>query len=785
MAGQSLEDLLAWMKNPNNHAMLRWDAIAALARGKTNLLLAQEYIARFDKGTYLEPISGEIETVAGEWKEVIHDFVLDVPLLSFENAAVEASKARLTSYIVGGVQVSMKKDVDAWYVEAMNEPDPLQGPRLYLDLDLSKVPGIVGSEGQVVLDLKDSDNFHLTFAGTEHEQRLGGDFFKDLFNELCPEERRYLLGTIVGGTDEVLRPQSFKLRTQANGEASRDSRSADYGDGAVLIYICMVGGREGDFMGANYPYLIPNDVGGDYSATVLLTSQRVFSGVLLESVANIIDSHDFDYGYDDDGRLVSATAKSGELTVPESSHLLPLFYVGGTKTIKADVGKLVLPAVSIQPFSVRFDEGKAVLTWESKGTVAVTFSVEGLEPIQDNFSYAPSFVAEYELINVGVENERVVVRRTAFSLERKAPEVSGSLALGDHPSGWEIFLPLALAALTVVIHEKIVQLKMEQAFLEEAEVETPISAAIEKHIKLTFGQAIQGDTIRAPRDIGFFGKINPLRTSFVISPLRPIMAAGGTQQFKTDPADAVVTWKVEGLQRGTRGAGSIGEHTGLYQAPAADSIEGRFIRVRVTATGPLGHHSSALVTVLVNQLTINPLIEYCDVDEEVELAAGALGVDNKDLRWSIKNPVEGESGEVRPSELSGGDHTYVAGHKVDGKTYVLDEVVVATPSGQERSAWILVRQKRVLLEIKPATDTSLPPGKVQLKAIFNEDPAEPEWSLPMGGPGSIDADGVYSEQPGAPGRFVLIFAKDGSLNGHIILPLPLSAFPDELERMSH
>lgn len=60
----------------------------------------------------------------------------------------------------------------------------------------------------------------------------------------------------------------------------------------------------------------------------------------------------------------------------------------------------------------------------------------------------------------------------------------------------------------------------------------------------------------------------------------------------------------------------------------------------------------------------------------------------------------------------------------------------------------------------------------------------------MGGPGSISLDnenyGLYCADPQSSERFVLIFAKwdtgsIGIVEGHIILPLPMDRFADELE----
>ena len=147
--------------------------------------------------------------------------------------------------------------------------------------------------------------------------------------------------------------------------------------------------------------------------------------------------------------------------------------------------------------------------------------------------------------------------------------------------------------------------------------------------------------------------------------------------------------------------------------------------------------------------------------------------------------MAGESGEVKPSDKPEGDHTYHHGPVVDNKTYVLDEIEVKSASGSTRTVHVLALQKL------PGTTVSIDSidpitGVVQLKAFVNGSPKVAEWSLPLDGPGSIDATGLYRAAPTATERFVLIFAlvdagEWGQFEGHLILPMPLVEFPEVLE----
>ncbi|WP_144091198.1 hypothetical protein [Pseudomonas kilonensis] len=800
MSSNSLETLLAWMKETSR--MLRWGMIVALERRKTNLLMTQEYIRRFDVGSYLPPIRGEVPIVENQWMQVVHDFVMDVPLLSFENADLNDSKAMLSMSVVGGSQLTLKKESAGWTAVMVDEIDSLQGPKLYLDLLLNQVPGNVDDDGRIILDLSRSDNFRLTFAQSPTEQRLGGNFFKDLFNELAPDKRIWPLGRIERGTSEFMQPQSFGLRTQASGAAARDPQSSEHGNGAILAFVRMEGSNEGDYPGANsgFRYLIPDDAGKDYSATVLFNAERlssVLGEALLDKVTEMIGSDDFERAYNN-GQLVSAVAKAGGLTVNRAANPLPGIGIGGQFVIPWIIrDAIVLPANSEVPCTLISEGGNKIsVRWVSECRAAVEIVFKNLQgeelwpTVTRDYLYSVDLQAEFELMDV-VDADGVVdavMRSTKFELLIDAVDTEAALLSGEETgkSSLPALLLYVLAQLLALFVNSIGP-KIRRALQNDLRIDILLKPLIENFIKLNFGQAIQGDQVRAPYDIGFFGRLDPSQTSFVISPMRPLMLQGDTQQFSTEPVIHGVQWTVENLPEDSGSPGTISAG-GLYQAPAAASIEGRFKRVRVTATDPSSdYHSSALVTVLLDELSVHPLIQICDVGTRVELAAGALK--EGELIWSIKNPVANESGEVRPSDESEGDHTYHHGPVVPNKTYVLDEIEVKNNrTNKTRSVHVLALQKGPGASVGILhSDIGL--GQVQLETRVNGNPMAAEWSLPLGGPGSIDSTGLYRVAPTATERFVLIFALVdgggfGKFEGHLILPLPLVEFPQLLEALS-
>jgi hypothetical protein len=300
---------------------------------------------------------------------------------------------------------------------------------------------------------------------------------------------------------------------------------------------------------------------------------------------------------------------------------------------------------------------------------------------------------------------------------------------------------------------------------------------------------LQPTDVALPFDLAMFGQVHAAGSSFSITQSQSVVAAGKTLQLSTEPPRDGLEWSVESLSDSGSSPGDIDKQSGLYKAPPRHAIQGTFNRVLVIASDPVTRERSvALVTVQSTPVTVNPLIQTCFHGERVELSAGGLG--SNELEWSIKNPVPGQSGTLVDSDKPEGDHAYIAGPQVSGKTYVLDEIEVRDNQANEiGSAWVLVIQNAPGVTIKPEVNPSLPEGQVQLLALVNGTPMPGEWSLPLGGPGSIDASGLYVDDPSAKERFVLITVvvdggQWGKFEGHMILPRPLTEFPTVLDALA-
>ncbi|WP_250548415.1 hypothetical protein [Pseudomonas congelans] len=785
-ADNSLQGLVNWMANPANNVMLGWDAIAAMDRSKVNSLLLQEYIHRFSANTYLPPVSGQVPTVVNEWMESIHEFLLDAPRLAFVNDDLGNSHATLTCVILGGTQLTLKKNVDTWGLVKLTRIDPLQGPKLTLDLSLDEVAGLVDDDGRVKLDLRHSDNFILTFAESAYERKLGGDFFKDLFNQLPDEKRIWTLGVIEAGSNASMRAESFKLRTQTRPLTEQELQAGNAGDGAILTFICMEEGSPGGDIPIEYRYLIPEYYSKRYSATVLFAKERINKAVsIVQTVADalsaVIENLAFEYVTDANGRVIKATAKSGSVNIPLSSEdLEPVTLDGKTVTPRVVRWGASYPATGgSSPLTISLEgDRNALLTWKSAASGGVTLELLGSGYPVYVAGSSVSFDVTCDYVFSELSDDLVL--QPTLNTDVLVGEMTFAAVDGQPPVGLELQMRLVAIAIRVVGQDRAQTAWEIQTRLEEVlPTPLPVSAFIQESIQLNFNQAIVSDILRAPGDIAAFGYVAPATTAFVISPQEHVMAVDSSITFVTYPANMAVDWNAEKLHGASEDAGGI-TTDGKYYAPEALAMNEPFIRVRITATDKAtNYHSSALVTVVASSVSLNPLIQVCDAGSSVELAAGVLGTD--ELNWSIRNPVEGESGKLLPSALPDGDYTYVAipaGEQIT-KTYVLDEVVLSTQSFSA-SAWVLVQLHPPLLTVKATVEEQQGTQikSVRLQAFANGAPKDALWSRPLGGPGEMNGS-VYIAAEQTDKHFVLIVASIehpflGTLQGHIILPLPLT-----------
>lgn len=791
MTTNTLQSLLEWMGDPDTNVMWGWDAIVALARGPLNQTLARDYLARLGTDRQWPAFSGEIMTIDEQFKQKVHGFVLDAPDLSFQVSAVNGQRARLQVPVIAGVQIGLRKRVDTWQVVSLAAFDPLLGPGLALDLHLDQLSGNAGQQN-VDLDVQHSDNWQLAFAPTANEQAKGGAFFQTQFEQLAPAQRRFTLALLAPGDSAVLRPQSFRVGGQSR-EAQPGEQDAD---GALLVFVCMEGQEEGGGVDSTFRYLIPDDEPLDYSATVVLGQQLgsevVQAGTLLAACADMIGSTDFACTYDAEGVLQSAVAQAGALTVEPRPATWPTFTFNAEPlTATLDSASLRLPANSSLPLKISYlAGGRVTVDWTTEQQVSTTlrfsspsgadypaFAVSERCGLHLSASYKP---APADAASLTLDSWRVFVGPQARPVAEQATfDFESDMARW----AWQAFAGYVSTRLVKLL-QPVVDRGVRSSLRQDFKVHTSIAAQASEIFTFDFGQVLHADTFARPRDLGVFGRIDPRPGTFMIDPVRALIKAGASQAFNVQPAVQGLVWTVEAVSPDAGDPGRI-SLAGVYQAPAAEAIEGPFLRVRVTAShSGSAYQASAQVTVVRESLTVNPLIQVCELDEQVELRAGAL--DPGRLEWSIRNPVDGQSGRLTVDDDNGRTCTYTStAQPIAGQTYVLDEIEARDSEGASRSVHVLVVLDLPRLSISVASEAVLADGQIQLQALVNGmSPQGVQWHLPLGGPGQLDPDtGVYSIDSSAPQPFVLIMARveieavNLLLEGHLLLPLPLADVP--------
>ncbi|UVL05302.1 hypothetical protein [Pseudomonas sp. B21-047] len=805
----TLPALLNWMRERSR--LFDWDMIVSLDRAKYNRLLSQEYIRRFDTQSYLPPISGSIPII-NEYKVFIHDFTLDRPRLSFENATLNDSKARLRMSVIAGQQVDLQNRLGKWYVQRLDFIGPLAGPELKLDLRLGDVPGNVAQGGEISLDLSQSDNFELSFADSNRAKEEGGAFFRELFRKLPPAQRMWSAGQIAPGLEPLLFPQSFRLRTQAHPD---QAPGTDEGDGAVLGFVRMAGSYEGSLpeTDSDFRYLIPDEP--SYSATVLLDRQRIMTAELLRQFRGLLTDAEFELHYSEGKRLERISAVNGHYLHPYQEFDTvgdPKFRLNGEQVLifmKHSVD--VTPAPLKNNFHCVLEGNDLHLEW----TITALASVKLLK-LEDTHQ----LFTEHDWEQFSVVDQPFSLRVNAHyemgigdtgTLQLKSLDVNDitpPVDIPDHevPSDSDTTLQASrssdatlqtsrdtLMGLLVLYYVFFVLFTIrghlrptyETAIRARLAKDMPTGllteALVHDTVRLSFGGAVIGHEVQAPNDIGLFGAVSPSLTTFDISPLEPVMVQGTSLQFISGQRDDALDWALKWVDGATGNVGSITH--GNYQAPPASAMDRDYLRVRVTATDPVTNFaSSALVTVMRQGLDLSPLVEVCPVKAEVVLTAGSLTPQN--LSWRIL----GDSPHGSLSVTTGARTHYVAGEGIAGAAFFVEQVEVQDSVSRQTHTTCVITRMATSATLSIA-HMDLVKGEVQLELYVNNAPMpNAAWSV-LVGPGSFDAD-TYRVDPLSDARFVVLqglydfcIPTLPPFADFIVLPLPLADFEAEMRTL--
>ncbi|MBK5011288.1 hypothetical protein IAE33_003148 [Pseudomonas sp. S60] len=645
MARESLEQFIAYLSQAPR--TLGWDAILAYDRNKANRLLIQEYIQRFSKNSYFEPLTFTTEITPGQRWEITYDYVLDKPRLSFEHASISSSRADLSMRIVGGRQLSVSKALGDSHpkITRLKMADALNGATLHVRIELEKSAGSVTDAGAVQIDMTKGTQFYLTFADTDEENRLGGERFKKIF-EAWPEEKQHFeLNRLAVNPGDFLQPETFLIRTHAapasdTVAATVKEAAEQAADGAVLAFIKMKNGKSGTLPPSDEDmhYLLPDD----FSMNILL-SGRYFFEELVKQWCRLVNAEEPTQpvqvtfrGGENGAHYTGMEANSGLIILPEFSGKTEntnniIVHEQGLRFVSDASDKQT--SFEVYRKKLDGDAHHAITGWWS-GITDTWISVEGKSgnilgvPIRPFWSVH----LRYELdVTGGHLQFRKVYDSRQFEIGEGWELLIRDRELGPHQEEIKEFIRAYVLGVVGGVIEK---LKV---------VGDNIDAFRLNGLLFQGGkQTASPSAADIPGDMTLPGHLAPSVTGFQINPIEKIISAGSTFTFTCDPANLRPSWSVSNVAGETGDVGSINETTGMYTAPSASTMASiQHKRVIVTARTEAGNSSQALIHLVTRQIGIDPLVMAVSTGKvDYKITAAALG--GQVLTWKLSEGAKGE-----------------------------------------------------------------------------------------------------------------------------------------------
>ncbi|MBX8610456.1 hypothetical protein K5D65_25015 [Pseudomonas cichorii] len=784
VGGDSRDNLLAWLQE--NPKTLGWDAIVVYNRGRANALLMQQYIKKLTAENYMTPIDGQIEGPEGS-KLNFFGVQLGLPRLSFENADIEHSKARVTQAITAGLAILKSEPVGGYKgIHSIMRPNGAAGPTLWMDVDLLDAPGDVTDAGVVQIDLKKMTEFDTDLFSDRVSIINAQEFFLERFREK-PELQVYTLGALNKSADSTLTPQNFIVRTQA-APGAKSRAAPNYGDGAVVLMVTLKGGTDGGAPTKNsdFRYLIPNDGNGtQYSGAVLLSNKVLFNKLILPTLnqhPNIRYKLESPTGEDGTPLHLYAQGISDNYVKPNGT-VFTSSWGEHNSTLRALEDAVLKVTPDGQYTGLRFKSLNNTLHLEwnayskSRWNQKVDVHHGNDTDVDGDMEFTINTKAD---MTPELDPETGVIR---FSTTENAGS-GASMPMKD----WLEFFGFdnQMDFFSTWCDE------IDSHFFNNvANIQLPdIDTFLLRNLLFPDHNSMVLTDAHIPGDLAAFGNVDPSLTSFVIEPEQAILNPGGSKTFHVEPA-ATVTWSVKGLPGNALPVGSI-TSAGAYTAPTQAELQGHDAQqVIVTATGTtargIAASSSTLVSIVSQTISLNPIFSVCGPGASLKFTAGTL--DDRPLQWALKNP--GQGGALEPA--TGLETTYTAPEPQGNEMFTLEVLQVTDDQSNMGQATVLVINKtlggQVEVDLAQAAN-----GKAQLRFIkeYDSGPIEvPQpllvWTL-LTGPGSMDADGVYTEpQQQMPGFALITCAFSYSQYpggpvitdyGYTVIPLPLAQYPD-------
>lgn len=779
MSQMTVVELVAAMKGKS--LTYGWDAVTLYDQRKANELLLQLYIERFDtESGYFEPLSMVVCWGDGKEKEHIFNLKLSAPRLSFETSDPALDpRARLTLKMVAGMIVSTNERLGAHYIKQILQVLPVGGPSLWMDQPLTK--GNVSGLGEVIIDIDKAETFMANFVMGSLAQEDVGRRFKEYFLTLPAAQKKFSLGSIDGFENGVLTPNSFEIKVVKASYLSVLG-DEDYGDGAVMLFIKFKDGEDGTFPNRKSIYLLPSDECGlAYTGAILLSSRVLFDIIMRgPAVADIGHGIKFlDYTPENGaGKDIAWSLKAGAGGV---SHK----FIHNYKVRDDDFDATFTTDLHV---NFKTDEGGPALTIKGGGeriefvldkvyTLPFSRVIYWQWPSNEQWDYGQIvFTCKHTVsFDVVVDNDTGCV---SFTRDERSSSFDLSV------TGFENLFDLKWEGIRMVpLIEAFYRPKLE-GILQS--LTTPVlDTFILRNLLFPGHNALHLREAFVPGDLAVFGQIDPLRSTTVLTPANSNIEAGSALQFFLTPSPDNVVWKVRDADGSNKEAGTISD-SGLYRAPSQAELPDGLVTVIITAEGYFNGQpvkSSALVTVLNNTISVNPLYISCDAAGTTELSAESIS--GGTLEWTHLTPEWGST--LTEVEGKPNSREYRAGRPTTpGTPFVMDRFeITKTQNGNISKAYIhvLILVERVNTPMWLSEDSDPSSGTVQFELRGKDGPIESKkvtWKM-LGGVGSFDdITGIYTEPSFiVPGSFVVVSGTlpggigAPAINAYAAVPLPL------------
>jgi hypothetical protein len=727
-----------------------WDVIIALDGKQLNKTLQQDHLLRLADGSGLGAYSGDFDILTTDISNHFGNVTFGPVQLDFANAALGARLADVRLAVTGGTHVQLKSDNNIKKAISINVMGAWSSKELQL-----KWPMDVGLQS-LELNLASCESPKLTWFSTVVEQEQAGQAFLDWLNTLQHGEQVSTLSTFNYADNRLMKADKMYARLQRGG--------TDQAALLVFAHFPETGTTSYPTSDTDFPYLIPGD---EFSATAMFSRWLIHRAAMGDAAIRAVDDGDFTDVTSAGGTFQGIRATRGIMPAGARSHTVDGFeFRHAAFDLPAATGPKAL--------EVTFLQDVALQEWQPQFQL----------PFEYHAADTQAWVPVTATVTLDLRHE---FHLTAG--EEEAVEGHVYCPFGHTDEIKELTTVPEVPAEAMVQLKHFILLTTKRAILERwvNALNSREPRTFLRDVKLAADSPVEELEIALPFDQALFSKVHPAGATFGVVEHEYVVGTGKTVQLHAEPSPLGLKWTLQALTDEEEVVGQINEDTGLYRAPTIDIFKGSFARLLAVATVPAtGQKSTALITVLADEIALNPVIQQCPITAgaSVELAAGVAN--DEGLTWST--PSHGTLEAIPGKPLS---RLYKPGNSpIPNKAYVEVEISVSQ-GGQTGRAWVLVMQQGSN-GLKVVPDGDVTEGKLQLAASVGSYDATRDavWSFPLGDEGAIEG-GLYESAAWTRKHFVLIHAVadwrdegEGLWEGHIILPLPLETYPAVLQALA-